>query len=288
MNTNTSEFKAGLIGKGIQASLTPAMHMQEGRVHGLNYHYELIDVSDIGDAFVSLDQLISDAEARGLRGLNITHPFKQEVINHLTELSDDARALGAVNTVVLRDGKRIGQNTDWWGFSESMKRGLPNADLSAVVQLGAGGAGAATAYAILKLGAKQLTVFDPDQKKVTSLFDNLSNAFPDAQLMVGHDIAASMEKASGLIHATPTGMAAYPGLPLDEAHLQSHHWVSEVVYFPLETELLKVAASKGCAVLNGGGMAVFQAVGAFEHFTGLKADRARMIQHFLELTNQTS
>ena len=288
MNIKTSEFKAGLIGKGIQASLTPAMHMQEGRVHGLNYRYELIDVSVIGEAFVSLENLISDAEARGLSGLNITHPFKQEVINNLTELSDDAKALGAVNTVVLRDGKRIGQNTDWWGFSESMKRGLPDADLSNVVQLGAGGAGAATAYAILKLGAKHLTVFDPDQKKVISLFDSLSKAFPDAQLIVGDDITASMANASGLIHATPTGMAAYPGLPLDEAHLQPHHWVSEVVYFPLETELLKVAAGKGCAVLNGGGMAVFQAVGAFEHFTGLKADRARMIQHFLELTNQTS
>lgn len=288
MNIKTSEFKAGLIGKGIQASLTPAMHMQEGRVHGLNYRYELIDVSVIGEAFVSLENLISDAEARGLGGLNITHPFKQEVINNLTELSDDAKAMGAVNTVVLRDGKRIGQNTDWWGFSESMKRGLPDADLSNVVQLGAGGAGAATAYAILKLGAKQLTVFDPDQKKVIALFDGLSKAFPGAQLMIGDDIAASMSKASGLIHATPTGMAAYPGLPLDEAYLQPHQWVSEVVYFPLETELLKVAAAKGCAVLNGGGMAVFQAVGAFEHFTGLKADRARMIQHFLELTNQIS
>jgi shikimate dehydrogenase len=286
MNAKINLFKAGLIGKGIQASLTPAMHMQEGRVQGLDYAYELIDVAAMDASAVSLPELLSDAEARGLSGLNITHPFKQQVMQYLSELSDDAKALGAVNTVILRDGQRIGQNTDWWGFSESMKRGLPQADLASVVQLGAGGAGAATAYAVLKLGAARLTIFDPDSDKVAQLIAALKVAFPQATVMAGDDLAAAMGSSTGLIHATPTGMASYPGLPLPQELLQPHQWVAEIVYFPLETELLRVAKARGCAVLNGGGMAVFQAVGAFQYFTGLEADRQRMLEHFLDLTGQ--
>lgn len=282
------DWKAGLIGKGIGASLTPAMHMQEGARQGLNYHYELIDVSQMGETPPSLDALLKDAQSRGLDGLNITHPFKQLVLPLLNEISEDAKALGAVNTVVLRDGQRIGHNTDWWGFSESFKLGLPKADLQSVVQLGAGGAGAATAYAILKLGAQKLTVFDPDQDKVVALLDALEMVFPQAMLRVGQSIASAMEEATGLIHATPTGMASYPGLPLSADLLHPHHWVAEVVYFPLETELLATARVKGCAVLNGGGMAVFQAVGAFQYITGFKADRQHMLGHFLELTGQNT
>lgn len=287
MNTTVSEWKAGLIGKGIQASLTPAMHMEEGRVQGLNYAYELLDVAAMPQD-VTLSGLLGDAEARGLAGLNITHPFKQQVMEYLHELSDDAKALGAVNTVVLRGGKRTGLNTDWWGFSESFKRGLPNAELAAVVQLGAGGAGAATAYAILMHGAQHLTIFDPDAQKLGDLIATLQRRFPSAILRAGDNIAEAMEGASGLIHATPTGMAAYPGLPLSEELLLPHHWVAEIVYFPLETELIKRAKAKGCAVLNGGGMAVFQAVGAFQHITGFEANRQRMLDHFLKLTGQTA
>ena len=288
MNTTIKDWKAGLIGKGIGASLTPAMHMREGARQGLDYHYELIDVAQMAEPAPAIDALLRDAEVRGLHGLNITHPFKQQILPFLDEISEDAAALGAVNTVILRDGKSIGHNTDWWGFSESFQIGLPIADLKSVVQLGAGGAGAATAYAILKLGANRLTVFDPDRSKVDALLAALQLVFPNAELKVGKDIAHAMGEATGLIHATPTGMASYPGLPLPAELIQARHWVAEVVYFPLETELLRVAKDKGCAVLNGGGMAVYQAVGAFQHFTGLQADRQSMLQHFLELTGQSA
>lgn len=287
MNIIKTECKAGLIGRGIQASLTPAMHMEEGRVHGVHYQYELLDVAERSLENKTLEHLLSDAEAGGLSGVNVTHPFKQVVLDYLDELSEDARALGAVNTVVFRDGKRIGYNTDWWGFSESFQLGLPRVDVKSVVQLGAGGAGAATAYAILKLGAEKLTVFEADQEKARGLISGLAKLFPKVDLSVGEDLGAAMEAASGLIHATPIGMAAYPGMPLSADLLRSTHWVSEVVYFPLETELVQSAKAKGCSVLNGGGMAVYQAVGAFELFSGLKADRARMTAHFMKLTGQS-
>lgn len=277
-------MRAGLIGAGIQASLTPAMHMKEGSAQGLRYDYELIDLNEIGATPDDLPKLLRDAEARGLCGLNITHPCKQAVTAYLDELSPDARALGAVNTIVLKDGRRYGHNTDWWGFAESFRRGLPSADLSSAVQIGAGGAGVATAYAILSLGLRMLTVFDRDMERANALVRTMSELFPDAIIRTQDSLTAAMADAAGLIHATPTGMAAHPGLPLPPDLLQPRHWVAEIVYFPLETLLLKEARQRGCATLDGGGMAVFQAVGAFHLFTGLEPDAARMLSHFKALT----
>lgn len=278
-------LKAGLIGSGIQASLTPAMHMQEGAAQGFRYDYELLDLNRLRLTPSDLPTLLDDAETRGLSGLNITHPCKQVVIPFLDELSDEALALGAVNTVVLKDGKRYGHNTDWWGFAESFRVGLPGADLTAAVQIGAGGAGVATAYAILSLGLKELMVFDRETARAVQLAKTMSGLFPEASIRALNDIETAMNTVSGLIHATPTGMAKYPGVPLPPTLLHPRQWVAEIVYFPLETELVKEAAKRGCRVLNGGGMAVFQAVGAFRLFTGREPDAARMMRHFETMTS---
>lgn len=277
-------LKAGLIGAGIQASLTPALHMREGAAQGLSYEYELIDLNQRGATPADLPQLLREAELKGLSGLNITHPCKQLIIPFLDELSNEARDLGAVNTVVLKGGRRYGHNTDWWGFAESFRRGLPDADLSSAVQLGAGGAGVATAYAILSLGLTSLAVFDREMDRAEALATSLSTLFPDADIRAEADLASAMKKAAGLIHATPTGMTKYPGLPLPAALLEPRHWVAEIVYFPLETELLAEARRRGCKTLDGGGMAVFQAVGAFRLFTGREPDAGRMLTHFKALT----
>lgn len=279
-----SPFCAGLIGKGIQASLTPAMHVAEGRAQGFDYRYELLDLDQIKVGVDQLPDLIADAEAKGFGGLNVTHPCKQAVLCILDTLSEEATVLGAVNTIVLRDGKRHGHNTDWWGFAESFRLGLPGADLDAVVQLGAGGAGAATAFAILRSGASRLTIFDQDQSRADGLAETMQRHFPHALVEAGDELPVAMAGASGLIHATPTGMAKYPGLPLPADLLHSSLWVAEIVYFPLITELLSEAGRRGCRVLDGGGMAVYQAVKAFELFTGVKPDSDRMGRHFAELT----
>ncbi|PKA44733.1 shikimate dehydrogenase [Rhizobium sullae] len=277
-------LRAGLIGAGIQASLTPAMHMEEGAAQGLNYEYELIDLNQIGAAPADLPRLLAEAEAQGFAGLNITHPCKQVIIPYLDELSAEARALGAVNTVVFKDGRRYGHNTDWWGFAESFRRGLPDADLSSAVQLGAGGAGVATAYAMLSLGIQRLTVFDREPERAVTLTEAMSQRFPAAAITAGMDLASAMRQASGLTHATPTGMAKYPGMPLPPELLEERHWVAEIVYFPLETELLQQARKRGCRTLDGGGMAVFQAVGAFRLLTERTPDAARMLSHFKAMT----
>lgn len=274
----------GLIGSGIQQSLSPALHEAEGDAHGLRAQYRLFDLDVLGRSADDLPELLNAAQLAGFDGLNITHPCKQRVILHLDDLSPEARALGAVNTVVLHGGRRVGHNTDAWGWAQGFTRGLPGADLTHAVQLGAGGAGAAVAHAALGLGVQRLTLFDVDPARAADLAARLGGFFPGQTVEAGRDLPAAMARASGLIHATPTGMAAHPGLPLDPALLRPAQWVSEVVYVPLETELLRVARARGCRTVHGGFMTVFQAARAFELFSGLSPDLGRMLAHFEALT----
>lgn len=283
LDTPTKAIRVGLIGSGIQLSRSPALHEAEGRANGLALRYELIDLDVRGVGLAALPALLREVEERGFAGVNITHPAKQAVIAELDALSPEAKALGAVNTVVLQDGRRTGHNTDCSGFAESFRRGLPHADLADVVQLGAGGAGAAVARALLQLGAQTLTIFDQETERAEHLAEKLTRQFPDAAVAAGSDLRTALGEARGLVHATPTGTAAHPGLPLDPDWIEPRHFVAEIVYFPLETALLRLAREKGCRTVDGGGMAVFQAVGAFRHFTGVEPNAERMLAAFAAL-----
>jgi shikimate dehydrogenase len=194
--------------------------------------------------------------------------------------------MGAVNTVVNRGGRLVGHNTDGAGWAWGLQRALPDADLSRVVLLGAGGAGSAIAHAVLRLGAKALVLVDRDAARAAELAQRLNALYPQAHSSAAPGAAEALQGATGLIHATPTGMDKLPGLPLDAALLRRDLWVSEIVYFPLETALLKAARAIGCAVADGGYMAVGQAVGAFRLFTGGEPDPARMDAHFRRLVAQ--
>ncbi len=281
--TERTAYQVGLIGADIQLSKSPALHMREGRAHGLDYTYELVDINVRDVTETALPDLLAELEARGFAGTNITHPFKQAVIAHLDELSEDARMLGAVNTVVFKDGKRIGHNTDWYGFYESFQRGLPNARRDRALLIGAGGAGVAVAHAALKLGIGRLDIFDQDVDRSARLAHDLNTRFGEGRAMPAKTPAAVLGNADGLIHATPVGMPAHPGIPVDPGLIMSRHWVADIVYMPLITRLIETAAGKGCQTLPGGGMAIFQAVGAFRLFCGREPDAERMSAHFAEM-----
>jgi shikimate dehydrogenase len=269
----------GLIGSGIQRSLTPAMHEEEARRHGLRLHYQLIDLDSTGSTAAALPTLISAVRMMGFAGLNITYPCKQAVLPLLDELSEQARVMGAVNTVVNRAGRLVGHNTDGSGWSWGFQRALPDADLSRVVLLGAGGAGSAIAHAVLRLQARQLTLVDTDSTRAASLAESLNAHYGQGRVHATRDVAEALRDATGLIHATPTGMDKLPGLPLPPVLLRPDLWVSEIVYFPIETALLKAARARGCRTADGGTMAVGQAIGAFELFTGIRPDAQRMETH---------
>ncbi|MGH8690292.1 MAG: shikimate dehydrogenase [Burkholderiales bacterium] len=271
----------GLIGAGIQRSMSPALQEEEARHHGLRLHYQLIDLDGAGvDA---LPVLIQAARLMRFAGLNITYPCKQSVIPLLDALSEEARAIGAVNTVVREGDRLVGYNTDSSGWSWGFERALPKADLSQVVLLGAGGAGAACADAVMRLGAKRLLIFDKEAPRSAALAERLNTHFDGKRAGACPDLAAAVKGASGLVQATPVGMATVPGLPVPEKLLRRSMWVSEVVYVPLVTPLLEAARRVGCATADGGHMNVGQAVGGFKLFTGRHADAARMDAHFRTL-----
>lgn len=278
-----SKLLLGLIGAGIQGSLAPALHEGEARAQGLRVHYQLIDLHTPDAARRALPTLMAAVRLIGFTGVNVTYPCKQAVIPLLDELSEEARSIGAVNTVLAKDGRLIGHNTDGAGWSWGFRRALPRAKLERVVLLGAGGAGSAVADAVLRLGARNLIVIDQVPERAAALADRLSNVHGAGRASSHGDIARALAQADGLIQATPVGMDKHPGMPLPEKLLRANLWISEVVYVPLETELVKAARRVGCAVMDGGHMNVGQACLAFELFTGQPADAARMSAHFRRL-----
>src|SRR3954451_19857580 len=272
MLTRSNTFLAGLIGAGIRGSLSPPLHEREGAALGLRYAYRTLDTDVLG---AGVGELLADAREQGYDGLNVTHPWKQAVLAHLDELDDDAAALGAVNTVVIRDAHTTGHNTDASGFAESVERGLPGAALGRVVLLGAGGAGSALAHALRGLGVDELLVVDADRGRAAALASAVGGRVGEPG-----DVA----HADGLVHATPAGMVGHRGIALAPDLLHDELWVADIVYRPLETELLRAARERGCRTLDGGGMVVFQAAASFARFTGVEPDRERMLRHFAELT----
>ncbi|MEV8566903.1 shikimate dehydrogenase [Streptomyces sp. NPDC051322] len=279
-------YLVGLVGSGIGPSLSPSLHEREADRQGLRYLYRLIDIEALGVPPEKTGELVRAAGELGYDGLNITHPCKQQVLAHLDELSPQAAALGAVNTVVFRQGRAIGHNTDVTGFAASFARGLPDAPLDRVVQIGAGGAGTAVAHALLTLGAGCLTLVDAEPARAVALAHSLNRHFGAGRAVAAGvpALAAELARADGLVHATPVGMAAHPGLPLPADLLHPRLWVAEVVYRPLETELVRTARVLGCATLDGGGMAVFQAAEAFRLFTDREPDTAHMLADIADLT----
>lgn len=276
-------YLVGLVGAGIGPSLSPALHEHEADRLGLRYLYRRLDLDDIG---ASVGDVLAAARLAGFDGLNVTHPGKQAVVPHLDELSPQAAALGAVNTVVFTGGRAVGHNTDVTGFARAVERGLPDAPLTDVVLLGAGGAGAACANALLTMGAGTVRVFDTVATRAEDLAAALTNQFGQGRSVAGRDLETALAGADGLVHATPTGMRAHPGLPLPAHLLDPRRWVAEVVYRPLRTALVEAALDRGCQVLDGGRMAVCQAADAFRLFTGRVPDEARMHRHFDDIARE--
>jgi len=278
-------FLCGLLGSGITKSRSPDIHETEGAALGLRLVYRTIDFESFGAGDEALPDVLQAAERLGFNGVNVTHPYKQLIIPLLDEISEMARGVGAVNTVVFRSGKRIGYNTDASGFLGCFQRGLPGAATGSIVQLGAGGAGSATSHALLRTGAGRIGIYDVDPFHTEKLVANLVLHFGPGRAYAIPDVPAlaeAMKSADGLVQTSPIGMSSHPGLPIPVTLLRSDLWVADIIYFPAETELLAAAKALDCRTVGGGAMVVLQAADAFGHFTGVKPDIDRMMRHFLE------
>jgi shikimate dehydrogenase len=278
-------LQVGLIGSGIGSSRTPALHMREGREAGLAYSYVLMDLDEQPGGPATLEQLLSQAERAGFRGLNITHPCKQAVLELLDEADEDVRVIGACNTIVFENGRRVGHNTDAWGFAESFRKTFAAAPIRNVVQLGAGGAGAAVAFALLSLGVERLEIYDIDPLRAQGLVDRYGPVFGPGRIATGSGLTSALARADGLVQTSPIGSLGHPGMPVEPDLLTARPWLLDIIYFPLETQLVLAARQRGCQATGGGSMAVYQAVRAFEFFTGIPANAPRMAAHFADMTS---
>jgi shikimate dehydrogenase len=286
LNIEQNYIRVALVGEDISASLTPAMHEAEGKELGLHYSYRLIDTNSNATKIQSLAEIIAKAQSNGYAGLNITFPYKIQVLQCLDKISRNTKMLGAANTVVFSGDRKIGYNTDITGFYESFRREMSGAIKDRVLLLGAGGAGVAVAFALANLGVRELLIYDIDADQTKTLINKVRLH----QTSMSIDCINSLEKSiltelNGVVNATPMGMVKYPGSAFPLNLLTPSMWVADIVYFPLETELLVTAQTTGCRVMNGAGMAIFQAVHAFELFTGLKANVNRFIEKFEVLKN---
>jgi shikimate dehydrogenase len=278
-------YLVGLIGEGISASLTPPMHEAEARQLGLDYEYRIFDLMGLGRPATDVGAILSEARSAGFAAMNITHPCKQLVLELVDELDPDAERLGAANLVVFDGNRLIGYNTDWMGFRDGLVAGLPGASLDRVVQIGCGGAGAATAYALLSRGTPYLGLSDADADRAADLAARMRECFPGqtVETVPSDGLPEAISGATGVVHATPMGMLHHPGVAVDVDLLRPGTWVSDVVYRPLETELIRQAAERGHPTLDGGRMAVGQAWASLRIITGIEPDRERMQRHFRKL-----
>jgi shikimate dehydrogenase len=257
-------FLTGLIGAPIAHSAAPAMHERAAAALGVRCHYQLIEIA--GANRDELRALLDGVRRLGFAGVNVTFPYKEAVVELLDELSSGAAAVGAVNTIVVRNRRLIGHNTDSTGFASAARDLVAASEGGAVAVIGTGGVGKAIAFALAGLGVTEIRLFDTDRAKAANLASSLAG---EAAATIADSVEDAIRGAVGLVNATPIGMLPNRDSPVPERFLHDGLWVADAVYTPLWTPLLRAAQARGARVMTGRDLAIFQAADAFELFTGL-------------------
>lgn len=283
----------GIIGWPVAHSLSPAMHNRAFQVTGYPGVYVPFPVEP-----EKVAEAVAGIRALGLGGVNVTVPHKRSVMPCLDEISADAQRIGAVNTIVNRDGRLVGHNTDGAGFLRSLTEELGVHPRGAsVVMLGAGGGARAIAVALLGAGAGSLTIANRTLATAEALAADLSRWYGagdgdgagssgrvrEPLALDDMRLEEAVRQADLLIHTTVWGMAPHDDVPplISPSWLNPGTVVCDIVYAPAETSLLRAARERGCRVLPGLGMLLFQGAIAFEMWTGQPAPVAAM-RHVLE------
>jgi shikimate dehydrogenase len=264
-------FLTGLIGAPIANSASPAMHERAAEALGAHCHYQLIEVAGAGREELRL--LLDGVRRLGFAGVNVTFPYKEAVVSLLDELSPGARAIGAVNTVVVKGGRLIGHNTDTTGFARAITGLVRDPAQSRVAVIGAGGVGKAIGFALAETGVREIRIFDTDSAKAGQLAAQLAGK---SGARVVDSVEDALRDATGVVNGSPVGMLPNRATPVPEALLHGDMWVADAVYTPLWTPLLNAAKARGAEVMTGRELAIYQAADAFELFTGLKPSAIEM------------
>ncbi|QCI67187.1 shikimate dehydrogenase [Phreatobacter stygius] len=274
-DARTRRVLIGLLGAPIASSASPALHEAAARAAGIEAFYHLIEVAGADKA--RLRAILDGVRQVGFAGINVTFPYKEAVVELLDDLAPVAKAMGAVNTVVVRDGRLIGHNTDTTGFRTAYDRLIaasgPKAAPATVAVIGAGGVGRAIAFALAHKGGPRLRLFDQDRAKAEDLAGRLGRS---ARVAVAGSIEAALDGTDGIVNATPLGMAPDNRSPVPAALISAGHVVVDVVYSPLFTPLLTEAHRRGARIMTGRDLVIHQALDGFRLFTGLEGSESAM------------
>jgi len=269
-----------VIGNPVEHSLSPILHNSAFEKEGLPICYVAFRVEDLAAAM---------AGVRGfnLLGLSVTIPHKVEVLAYLDEVEDTARQIGSVNTVLNRDGKLIGFNSDGMGALRAIEEARIDLAGRRIAILGSGGAARAIAFSIGKAaGLEEMVLFGVEREQCRRLAEDLQKvlAFPVRWFDQNQaNLARYLRDADGIVHCTPVGMNPHPDASLvSKDLLRAEQFVFDIVYTPMKTRLLRDAESVGCRIVPGVEMFLYQAVFQFECWTGRKAPLALMRQVVLE------
>lgn len=265
----------GLLGEHIENSLSPFIHQHFIRYYSLNYYYFPFQIS-VHD----LKTAIMGVKALGIKGLNITIPFKENSIELMDFIDSSATRIGAINTIVRRNNQLHGYNTDWIGFKLPLVKdnGIDLTNKKAVV-LGAGGAARAVVFALGEGGCSKISIFNRTHLHALEVKRNFEEFFSHCPIKIfsyhDQDIQKEIDDADLLINTTPLGSWYYPDQnPLPEQiKLSSRLIVYDLIYYPDRTPLLKKAENNGNLVLNGKSMLVYQAAESFYLWTDIQPDR---------------
>lgn len=261
MNIDTQTRLYGVFGHPVAHSLSPAMHNRAFAAVGYNGVYVAFDIADIGPA-------VAAVRALNIHGLSITIPHKVAVMPLLDDLDPIARKIGAVNTIVNREGRLTGYNSDGLGAVSALKEKTPIENKTVVI-IGAGGAARAIGFCLKAEGAR-VTIANRSRNRGETLARDL-----DALFLPLADFRRSMYHI--LINTTPVGMTPHiDAMPVGDNMLDPGMVVMDIVYNPLATLLLKTAATRGCTTVDGAAMFVYQGAFQFELWTGKKAPVAVM------------
>ena len=261
-------IRLGLVGDHIAASRAPDLHHAAAQICGIHVAYERLVPRELGLTF---DIVISRTKEQGLRGLNITHPYKERILQFVAIEDLTVKAIGACNTVLFKPHP-IGLNTDYTGYIEAFKERFGDALPGAVAIAGSGGAGKAIGFALAQLGAKSLKLFDTDERKSLALANSLRNEQRRMDVFVAPSLEDACEDADGLVNCTPLGMAGYEGDAFDGVRLKGRRWICDAVYTPVETAFLKEGKAAGVEILSGYELFLYQGIHAFQLFTGRHVD----------------
>lgn len=275
MNTITGHTRlTALLGSPVAHSLSPLMHNEAFRILGLDYAYLCFEVTE-----ETLPAAVAGLKACGIRGFNLTMPNKNKIVELLDELSPAAKLIGAVNTVVNENGRLIGYNTDGAGYMQAVKDAGFDITGKTITVMGAGGAATAICAQAALDGVKDIHIFARKTSRfwnrTQALADNINSTLSCTAHLHDNDDKATLEKAVSesalLLNATSVGMAPNTDASIitDTALFRPDLIVSDVIYNPQETKLLREAKAAGCPTFNGMYMLLYQGAEAFRLWTGM-------------------